>query len=368
LPVPIGCEVYQTLVRPLLEYAAEVTSIYEWKQADDLQTSMAKRILQCPIRTPNAACRGELGWLTMEGRYQQIRVGFYAKIIRTLRGAPLREVYEESMRLSAASDAGDLRVPEVPPSEGWEVVRPPSEPGRMTLWCEQIKCDLYQLGLAEYWRQPESLRELTPTVWLARVKAAVRIKESVRWWKEISARPMLRTYVTLKLPRQLKLESYLTVPHGGWNDRVRMGRAALTRLRCGANELRIDTGRHEGLAAEHRICRLCAEAVETERHFLLSCSFLRVERIHLWRELERLVQHDESIGSSAPATSLFRADRLSGDEKFTLLSGGGHPLIDGKRLGQRVMIAVLIAIADWIARRAERIALIDQPSTVQSLH
>jgi hypothetical protein len=193
----------------------------------------------------------------------------------------------------------------------------------------------------------------------------VRIKEATRWWNEIRSRPMLRTYVTLKQRHSLQLESYLTVPHGGWNDLRLIGRKALTRLRCGANELRIDTGRHEGLDASNRICRLCAEAVETERHFLLTCSFLREERIHLWSELERLMHRDGSIGGRAPAASPFRVDRLSDDEKFTLLTGGGHPrLIDDERQGQLVRSAVLVGIARWINRRAKRIALIDEPATV----
>jgi hypothetical protein len=44
--VPLGVKVYQALVRPLLEYAAEVVSITPWRQAEELQLIMAKCILQ----------------------------------------------------------------------------------------------------------------------------------------------------------------------------------------------------------------------------------------------------------------------------------------------------------------------------------
>ena len=75
---------------------------------------------------------------------------------------------------------------------------------------------------------------------------------------------------------RLELQSYLTVPHGGWNDQRLIGRRALTQLRLGSNILRINTGRWAKptkLAVEHRICSWCYEEVETEQHFLLDCCF-----------------------------------------------------------------------------------------------
>src|SRR4051812_5898334 len=60
LCVPLGVQVYKALVRPLLEYAGEVTSLTPWSQAEDLQVSMGRRILQCPSRTSSLGVLGEL--------------------------------------------------------------------------------------------------------------------------------------------------------------------------------------------------------------------------------------------------------------------------------------------------------------------
>ena len=49
------------------------------------------------------------------------------------------------------------------------------------------------------------------------------------------------------------------------------GRKALARLRSGTNELRIETGRHEGLERKDRTCWFGCNVVEDEQHFLKEC-------------------------------------------------------------------------------------------------
>jgi hypothetical protein len=150
LSVPLGVLVYQALVRPLLEYAAEVVSIItSWPQAEELelQLTMAKRILQCPTRTSDVAVMGELGWQSMEARYQQLRVLFWGKVQMMPSGSPVRQMYEASLIFYASTDADDYRVNAVEPKEGWDIVRPDSVSAGQTLWCAQFKCDLFQLGL-----------------------------------------------------------------------------------------------------------------------------------------------------------------------------------------------------------------------------
>ena len=55
---------------------------------------------------------------------------------------------------------------------------------------------------------------------------------------------MLRTHVQVKKgPSGLVLESYLSAPHGCWNDLGLMGRKVMSRIRCGCNSLRVNTDR-----------------------------------------------------------------------------------------------------------------------------
>ena len=50
-------------------------------------------------------------------------------------------------------------------------------------------------------------------------------------------------------------------------------RRAFASLRCGVAPLRIETGRHCGLAVDERLCQLCQDgSIEDEMHFLINCS------------------------------------------------------------------------------------------------
>ena len=46
----------------------------------------------------------------------------------------------------------------------------------------------------------------------------------------------------------------------------------LSKLRCSVYKLKVETGRHEGIAYEHRLCILCENnQVEDEFHFVMIC-------------------------------------------------------------------------------------------------
>ena len=51
-------------------------------------------------------------------------------------------------------------------------------------------------------------------------------------------------------------------------------RILLSKLRI-SNHLEIERGRHIGLQAKERICKLCLKEVEDEVHFLLKCEALQ---------------------------------------------------------------------------------------------
>jgi hypothetical protein len=49
----------------------------------------------------------------------------------------------------------------------------------------------------------------------------------------------------------------------------------LSKLRISNHNLEIERGRHRGLQAKERICKLCLKEVEDEIHFLLKCEALQ---------------------------------------------------------------------------------------------
>lgn len=163
--------------------------------------------------------------------------------------------------------------------------------------------------------------------------------------------PLLRTYRTLKEGNKLKLERYLSVPHGGWNDRVRMGRRELTRLRSGTHGLEIHLGRFEEVPADQRLCLLCGDGVEDERHLLVQCVYFDDRRKNLYIEIERIINSEMDVNQRG--RSKFTMAGLSEDERFHMMMGVGHRRTKGEELYNKVMNKILIEIQSWLTVREE---------------
>jgi len=361
LPVPLGVQVYQALVRPLLEYAAEIWSADgPWEEAERLQTRMAKRILQCPLRTSSTACLGELGWQTLEARWQQLRCGFLGKIVLMQSDMPARRVFDETLRFYHRHATAADGVPADEAEVGGVVLRaaPKKDSPSLvsSLWCAQMHRDLSSLGLSPLWDQIANGREFKPEAdrWRERVKVAVAVREQARWWNVVQQKVRdgsLDVFAFLKSAAQLQRASYLEVAHGGWNDRIRIGRVALTMLRGGSSTLRIYTGAWDGVEMAHRYCQRCGSGdVDDERHFLLRCATFADSRAALQRRISQLVQ--QSQPSWSPLHQ-WRFDSLSVDEQFRIMAGGGHSLLLHPKVQQPYLRSLLIAVGEWMEQHQQ---------------
>jgi len=358
LGVRLGVQVYKAMVRPLLEYCAEVTSVAAWKAAEQLQASMAKRILGVSSHTSSTAARGELGWMSMDGRWQKARVIFWGKLQLMPADSPARMVYEASaaaFALEGAMEQLTASTPLVEANDGWRVVYAAKEQRDSSLpWCAQLLVDFAQLGapLQEVWRNPALLTgddACNLHQWRLKVAKAVRTREKQHWWRCVQERATLRVYAQLKRSAAgLRQEAYLTAPHGGWNDLGLVGRKALTRIRCGHHELRCCTGAWDGLDEEDRWCPLCAQAAETEPHFLLDCTIFKEERRRLYTAVDTMVV---TASAAAGKPCVFSVTLLSRDEQWRLLTGGSHRSIADSELKPRVHALILAAIAQWTLER-----------------
>ena len=56
-------------------------------------------------------------------------------------------------------------------------------------------------------------------------------------------------------------------------------RKLVTKFRCSDHILEIEVGRHKKIQYEHRICKICYTDVETEIHFLQSCTIYNPLRL-----------------------------------------------------------------------------------------
>jgi hypothetical protein len=230
LSVDAAKKIWMTLVRPILEYGAEVWGEQKWEEAEKLQRDMGKRILGLKESTNNEVVLGELGWWKMKTRRDMIRLRYWRKLLNMGKERLPRIVYEGELRKGGKN------------------------------WVSHTEDLLRELKLEEYWEKQEvkeSERE-----WNVMLRIKLHTREEREWREKVEAMDKLRTYTTIKT--KLISEEYLKMED-------EEGRKQMARIRSGTNDLRIETGRHEGLERNARKCWFGCDETEDEEHFLMKC-------------------------------------------------------------------------------------------------
>ena len=76
LSVKAAEKVWKALVRPKVEYGAEIWGGGDWEEGEKLQRNMRKRILGLKESTTNEVVRGELGWWLLKARRDMMRLKY----------------------------------------------------------------------------------------------------------------------------------------------------------------------------------------------------------------------------------------------------------------------------------------------------
>ena len=249
-------KIWETLVRPILEYGAEICGEAEWEEAEKLQREMAKRILGLKESTNNEVALGELGWWKLRARRDMLRLRYWGRLINMKQGKLPRKVYE------------------------WELRR---QKGKRS-WTMYTKRLLLELGMEDYWKK-QRVNE-TREEWGELVSKKIQEREQRDWWLAVQERPKLRTYKMVK--KKMEYESYLDIEDDA-------GRKAMARMRSGTSVLRIETGRHEGLERRERICWFGCDEVEDEQHFLKECWMYEDLREEAMKGVEGVKFHELSL-------------------------------------------------------------------------
>jgi hypothetical protein len=198
------------------------------------------------------------------------------------------------------------------------------------------------------WNSPAAgALTISHTTWKEKVRIAVSIREQCRWWRQIQQSASLSLFTSLKYSSRLQREAYLEITHGGWNDRIRIGRMAITLLRTGSSTLRVHTGRWEHLDRALCLCSMCGTAVQTEEHLLLECDAFDSARATLYSTLESWLQQAEAA-QSIPQQAVWRARDESASTLLQLLLSGHHPRIAAAGLTRRALRLILIAVGQWL--------------------
>ena len=247
---------YEVLVRPVLEYAAEVDS-ERWEEAEKLQRMAGRMCLGVGREVPNEVIEGELGWWTVRGRREYLRLVYWGEMVNERGSSVVKEVYEEGRRRMREDIAGSRE------------------------WCVETRRVLEELGMGDVW-EGEDVGELQS--WKKRVKRMIWRREELRWRGRMmggagtNAKTTLERYMRIK--QKLRPEWFLGESRVWVRNWVRM--------RGGVQELEGNRERWRRVR-EKRVCYWCKEGcVEDERHFWGDCDKWKTWREELWEELWEL--------------------------------------------------------------------------------
>ena len=256
LSVRAAVSIWKALVRPVLEYAAEIWGEKDWEEAEILQRTMAKRILGMKMRAPNEAVLGDLGWWPLKARRDMIRLRYWQKILNMDEKRLPRLVYD------------------------WEKENIDTNKS----WITYTKQLISELELDEYWTKQEINKNKAE--WNKLIQDKIQVREQREWRQRAKSKPKLRTYIKYK--QILKEEEYLK------NEDAK-GRRMMARLRSGTNNLRIETGRYKRpkQPEQFRLCKLCMYETENEEHFLMRCTAYDNIRNDLVLDLKNQVGDEE---------------------------------------------------------------------------
>ena len=96
LSVKACVNLYEALVRSVLEYGVVVWNSVEWDEGERIQREMGRRILRCHGKTTNEAVLGELGWWRLRTRREFLKLKYWIKLTLMADTRLIRQVYKLS--------------------------------------------------------------------------------------------------------------------------------------------------------------------------------------------------------------------------------------------------------------------------------
>ncbi|MFN9115920.1 MAG: RNA-directed DNA polymerase [Bacteroidota bacterium] len=237
LSIRAATMVWKCLIRSHLEYCAEVHGECVWREAEQIQYDMGRRILRCSRGISGVAVRGELGWWTMRGRRDLCRLRFWYKIVGPRRNSLVYDICKASRERYVQH--------------------------RKSNWCSYTHKLLKELEIEGFWIADAI--DMTMNEWNTVVRSKIAAREERTWVIEVSRSQTLRNYSIFKTT--LRLEDYLTLL-------APASKRVITKLRCSDLGLANETGRQAGVPRGDRQCQHCdfGDVDEDEEHLMTECT------------------------------------------------------------------------------------------------
>ena len=279
---------WKALVRPILEYGAEIwAGDLLTKEAEAIQTSFARNILRLPPGSPNLFVRSELGLERLSTRWSKLRMGYWRKIWSAPPSRALRYV--------ASRRRLDLLA------------------GRRSDWMASSRRFLTLTGLGEYWAHPSHAALLGRLAWKDLVHSAVNRTEMTHISLALAGLPSLSRYAAVKhwgitgsayaafSGEVCRLGAWVPeryLDDFSWTEETRL------KSLCRANRLPL----MDRVAKEHSWplavmgCLHCRSGVaEDLPHFVFDCPLFAGPRKALWHSITPRIH--ARLGEAAPALS-----------------------------------------------------------------
>ena len=245
LPYRTALRLFQTYIEPILLYNAEnqtamtdreITKcqqdhshIYNIQQLSPLTTTQlkfTKFVLGVGKHCPNMTIFGESAKIPFLARAHIHMLKFWNRIKNLDEATLVNKAYRENITMN-------------------------------TNWCRTIQILNAKYNLHAARREPDDF----PGV----VKNTI-YDDFIRYWKSRIENPAIEKKLTLyaNTKQEFKVDRYTELP---FRDRQ-----IISKFLCVSHKLNVETGRHQQIPREERICQLCTlKKVEDEEHFICEC-------------------------------------------------------------------------------------------------
>ncbi|MEW8544944.1 MAG: reverse transcriptase family protein [Candidatus Thiodiazotropha sp.] len=227
-------KLFDTMVKPVLCYAAEIWGFEYSDIIENVQDRFCKKYLKLPAQTFHAFVRGECGRYPVFVDYVTRCIKYWIRLTRMD-----KDRY---------------------PYQCYKMLRNLDNVGRIT-WASKVRNILFRYGFGYVWIH-ENVGDVN--IFLKAFKQRLIDCGIQEWRMKINDSSKARYY-------RYFIDALKTPNYIHYNIPLKF-RIALSRLRCSVHSLRVETGRHNNIPYEERLCILCnRHAVEDELHFVLFC-------------------------------------------------------------------------------------------------
>ena len=238
-------KVFDTMVKPILHYGAEIWGAHDAPEIEKVQTKLCKYMLKIKSRVPNIALKGETGRIPLKSNRLYLIVNYWLKL-------------NEMSNNRLANAAYRLQITWVERNK--------------RCWLSDLRNILSVHGFYDVWLNKGVGNK---KLFLCLLKQRINDISLQNWHSEVSDMNRLNLY---------KLYKYSCTPESYINKLEPYHKCLIANFRCTGLPLRSITGvYYEKINYDECFCKVCNnKIVENEFHFLLECSaYFLIRKAHI---------------------------------------------------------------------------------------